>query len=131
MITCYRSRDLNAPGGDEDRVAWEFERVRFLMIEATAREFGLEPVRVAEGPEGAGEATEDLEVSVEIDFANDAVSEVADLERRLHDFLTSLEDRDVAHMLFEVDRTDERAFLEGISLAFLTVYDRDESPEAA
>ena len=134
MITAYRPRDVHPPTGhgrnahrrEIDRVSWEFERVRSLMIEGAAEEFGLEPVRRRGGPTGA--ETEDLEISVEIDLEidleNDADPAVSDHEERFAAFLYALEDRDVGHLLFEVDRTEERAFLDGLSLAFLSVYDR-------
>ena len=65
MITAYRARDAHPPTdpglGDgrpmqrreSDHVSWEFERVRSLMIEGTAKEFGLEPVRRRGGPVGS------------------------------------------------------------------------------
>lgn len=138
MITAFRSREAHPPTADGrtlserefDHVSWEFERVRSLMIEQTAREFGFSPVRrnrpEDDRPSGDPsrarcEETESVEVSVEIDFDNNLDPDVCDLEDRFSIFLQELEDRDIAHMIFEVDRDDERAFLENLSLAFLTI----------
>lgn len=155
MITAYRPRDVRLPTGDErtlsereaNHVAWAFERTRSLMIESTAREFGLQPVRRMEShreshresprerpserlADARTDETELLEVSVEIDFENNFDPDVSNLEDRFTTFLHALEDRDIAHLLFEVDRDDERAFLENFSLAFLTIHHRDSTDRA-
>ena len=148
MITAFRPRDAHPPTADGrtlserefDHVSWEFERVRSLMIEKTAREFGFAPVRRRQPrddrPSGDPsrvrcEETERVEVSVEIDFDNSLDPDVCDLENRFTIFLQELEDLDIAHMIFEVDRDDERSFLGNLSLAFLTAHQRGSAERAA
>jgi hypothetical protein len=116
MITAYAQRELR----DADEVLARFERGRLGMIERTAQEFGLSPQREEDVD------VEYLRIEVEIDFENDADPEVEDLVDRFTVFLYALEDRDIGHLLFEVETERERSFLEELDLAFVSVEPRAE-----
>lgn len=116
MMTGYAQRDLECA----DRALMRFESGRMTLTERVATEYGFVSERQRDGE------AEYLNIDAHVDFENDSDPVNGDLIDRFSMFLYALEDRDIGHLLFEVDTKREKRFLEDLNLAFVSAELREQ-----
>lgn len=123
MLTAYLRRDTG-DGVDEHRRAFEWGRLG--LVERAAGERGLDVRRLDEWGPGAVGGGERVEVTVNIDFDNNALPEVEDLVDRCVSFFYDVDDGCLGRLRCAVDTTEEWRFVENLRLGIRPILEERE-----